>query len=102
MTFPTHYTSLDDREHQSVGPSHPDDWRPGFTCEDCEAHRAMNIARYDGVVVPMFNIKRLQNENEAGITQQEMHRDVIESAKRDGREDQIQMKKHFVSPLVDR
>lgn len=46
-----------------------------------------------GSWLPLFNIKRLQNENEAGVTQQEIHKDIIESAIADGREDQIGLKR---------
>ena len=34
----------------------------------------------------MFNIRRLRNQNAEGITAHEMERDIIESARKDGRE----------------
>jgi hypothetical protein len=41
---------------------------------------------------PSFNGVRLRNENELGVTQQEMHRESIEAYKAQGREDEIGMK----------
>jgi|TARA_R100001530_G_scaffold29035_2_gene22913 hypothetical protein len=42
--------------------------------------------------IPGFNTVRLRNENEAGLTQQQMHRETIDDMIRTGREEQIGMK----------
>jgi len=64
---------------------HQDEWRPGATCADC---RAAYKARLDALRghVPLVNIKRLRAENASGISSRDIERDVVESAKAEGRE----------------
>jgi len=57
--------------------------------ESAEYQEAKANGEYD---IPGFATVRLRNENEAGVTQQEMHKETIAEMKRTGREDQIGMK----------
>jgi len=64
---------------------HPDEWRPGATCDDC---RAAYRARLDALRghVPNANIKRLQVERESGTSSRDIEREIVETAKAEGRE----------------
>lgn len=75
---------IEPEEHLGVL-AHQDEWRPGATCDAC-AHALQD--RYDRLrgVVPAANIRRLQHERETGTSSRDVEREVIESARREGRE----------------
>ena len=73
-------------EHQGVGEGGHQDWRIGHTCDECTARAAAKLAASHSGMQVNFNISRLKSDNTAHVTQRQLGREVIESAKRDGRE----------------
>ena len=72
-------------EHLGWDDTHPDEWRLGRTCSECDAHiAARRVALYNEG--PMFNIKRLQADNEGGYTQLGLARDTYDAARETGRD----------------
>ena len=76
--------SMEAEEHLGVL-THQDEWRPGATCDDCALALQRRYQALRGVV-PAANIRRLQHERESGMSSRDVEREVIESARRDGRE----------------
>ena len=76
-------------EHQGIG-VHEDEWLPGTVgdCPLCQAALAEIMARHQGGKMKKvnFNINRLKHDNAGHYTQAMLGRDVIEAAKKDGRE----------------
>lgn len=73
-------------EHLGYAETHPEEWRLGVTCEDCRSHVAARREAHGGGKQVAFAIHRLKNDNQGGYTQHELHRDIVESAKADGRD----------------
>jgi len=72
--------------HQG-GIAHTDEWLPGGPddCGFCKRALAdMRAAKNGGTV--MANIMRLKSDNASHVTQNEIGREIVETAKRDGRE----------------
>lgn len=65
--------------HQGRRVIHPD-------VDGCQHHVCTNLRLKPDPTQPMFNITRFKQENAGGWTQSEVEQDVIDAAKRDGRE----------------
>lgn len=74
---------VEPEEH--LGVSHPDEWLPGHTCDRCRQDLAQRLLELRGDV-PHVNIRRLQMERETGMSSRDVEREVIESARKEGRE----------------
>lgn len=75
---------MEEEEHLGVL-AHPDEWRPGATCADCRAAYRDRLAALRGQP-PMVNIKRLQMERESRTSSRDIEREIVESAKAEGRD----------------
>ena len=71
-------------EHQStVGGPHPDVWRDGATCEECnDAHIIMVVSKHNRP--PMTNLAWLKASNENSQTAMEMVKEIEAGAKESG------------------
>ena len=73
-------------EHQSmVGGPHPEKWRRGSTCGDCETHHQQIKAESAGKP-PMTNLAWLKNSNESGDTAMSMVKEFEQDARETGRD----------------
>ena len=73
-------------EHQSLASGvHPDEWRAGATCDDCQRAYAMTREMKRGVG-PMYNLAWLRSSNEAGVTAMGMVKEMVDDAKESGRD----------------
>lgn len=65
--------------------AHPDEWRPGWTCDDCRMAYEMRMMELRNPA-PRANLRRLRHERETGVSSRDVERDTIESARREGRD----------------
>lgn len=75
---------MEAEEHLGVI-AHSDEWRPGATCADCRTAYLERLVALRGQV-PLANIKRLRAENASGISSRDIEREIVQSAKSEGRE----------------
>lgn len=52
----------------------------------CSSAMCDKLRQYEMPELPMFSIRRLRAQNEAGMTARGIERDIVDAAKADGRE----------------
>lgn len=73
-------------EHQSLASGvHPDEWRAGSTCDDCQraAEMTAEMKRNAG---PLYNLAWLRNSNETGVSAMGMVKEMEADARESGRD----------------
>ena len=78
MTEPTEHLSL-------ARGSHPDEWWPGATCDECQLLLKINRDENWGEAA-YFNIEWLRKSNEVGETAEQMRKDIYDGARESGRD----------------
>ena len=78
MTEPTEHLSLDSGVH-------PDDWRPGATCDTCIAEHELRMQEKHNVGA-YWGIEWLKKSNEVGETAMQMRQEIYDGARESGRD----------------
>jgi hypothetical protein len=78
-------SNTDPIEHLGWDATHPNDWRPGYSCDECDAYIETRAKRFVAKA-PSFNISRLKADNAGHYTQRELAQEVVDKAKAQGRE----------------
>lgn len=79
---------VEPRQHLGWDRTHPDEWREGYSCEECDAYIAERRARFDASPAKQvyWNVRRLATDRESHMTQIGIGKEITEAARRDGRE----------------
>lgn len=60
---------------------------------ECQSDYCVSLRELPDATLPLFNTRRLANDREIGMSQLAQHKEAIDTAKAEGREDQIGMRR---------
>lgn len=72
-------------EHLGRDDTHPDEWRLGITCDECQqSHAKMMDEKFGEKLSVFWNIQRLKNDNAGHYTQRELRNEIYDAARESG------------------